>query len=54
LLANKTKPAATAFTPTSHVALFITIFDIAADAEGAFAKNLFEASYHPHDNTYAL
>ena len=54
LLANTTKRIATAFKMTSRVVLFITICDIAADAEGAFAKNLFEASYHPIDNTYAL
>ena len=41
LLANTTKPIATAFTLTSRVALFITMFDIAADAEGAFAKKAF-------------
>ena len=41
LLANTTKRIASAFTLTSRVALFITIFDIAADAEGAFAKKPF-------------
>ena len=40
-MANTTKRIATAFTLTSRVALFITIFDIAADAEGAFAKKAF-------------
>jgi len=41
LLANTTKRIATAFTLTSRVALFVTMFDIAADAEGAFAKKAF-------------
>jgi trimethylamine--corrinoid protein Co-methyltransferase len=41
LLANTTKPAAMAFTLTRHFALFVTIFDIAADAEGTFTKKPF-------------
>jgi trimethylamine:corrinoid methyltransferase-like protein len=41
LLANTTKPAAMAFTLTRHFALFVTMFDIAADAEGTFTKKSF-------------
>ncbi|HCQ64603.1 MAG TPA: trimethylamine methyltransferase [Rhodobacteraceae bacterium] len=41
LLANTTKPVATAFTLASHVAPIVAMFDIAAGGEGAFARRPF-------------